>query len=39
MKIVQNNVWINRFIKNLREKLLNNAILLKPFVTVGELGI
>ena len=29
--------WVNRFAKNLKEKLLNNAVLLKPFVTVEEL--
>ena len=28
---------VNRFAKNLKEKLLNNAVLLKPFVTVEEL--
>ena len=29
--------WANRFAKNLKEKLFNKAILLKPFVTVQEL--
>ena len=29
--------WVNRFAKNLKEKFLNNEILLKPFVTVEEL--
>ena len=29
--------WVNRFANNLKEKLLNNGILLKPFVTVEEL--
>ena len=30
-------LWVNRFANNLKEKLLNNAILLEPFVTVHEL--
>ena len=29
--------WVNRFAKNLKEKLLNNAVLLKTFVTAEEL--
>ena len=30
--------WVNRFVKNLKEKLLNNTVLLKPFVTIEELA-
>ena len=29
--------WVNRFANDLKEKLLNNAILLKTFVTVQKL--
>ena len=36
-KLYRITSWVNRFANNLKEKLLNNAILLKPFVTVQEL--
>ena len=36
-KLYRITSWVNRFANNLKEKLLNNAILLKRFVTVQEL--
>ena len=36
-KLYRITSWVNTFANNLKEKLLNNAILLKPFVTVHEL--
>ena len=36
-KLYRTTSWVNRFAKNLKEKLLKKAILLKPFVTVQEL--
>ena len=36
-KLYRITSWLNRFAKNLKEKLLNKAILLKTFVTVEEL--
>ena len=36
-KLYRITSWANRFANNLKEKLLNNAILSKPFVTVHEL--
>ena len=36
-KLYRITSWVNRFANNLKEKLLNNAVLSKPFITVHEL--
>ena len=36
-KLYRITSWVNRFANNLKEKLLNNAVLLKPFVNFNGL--
>ena len=36
-KLYRITSWVNRFANNVKERLLNNAVLLKPLVTVHEL--